>query len=102
MDQQLLNRIHLLFEYRYGQNPQQEFLFTPTKTYTFEEINNLVNQIEIELKEHHINPGDRILIVAENCPEHIALLLAGSRVGAWSCGVNARMSKGEIGPAGEV
>lgn len=96
MDQQLLNRIHLLFEYRYGQNPQQEFLFTPTKTYTFEEINNLVNQIEIELKEHHINPGDRILIVAENCPEHIALLLACSRVGAWSCGVNARMSKGEI------
>jgi len=43
-----------------------------------------------------VQPGDRVLIVAENCPEHVALILACSRVGAWSCGVNARMSRGEV------
>jgi len=40
--------------------------------------------------------------VAENCPEHVALLLACSRVGAWSCGVNARMAPGEVAAFAET
>jgi acyl-CoA synthetase (AMP-forming)/AMP-acid ligase II len=43
-----------------------------------------------------VRPTDRVLLVAENCAAHIALIMACSRVGAWSCGVNARMSPGEI------
>ena len=96
MNKPTLDRIHLLFEYRHKLDPNKEFLFTPTRTYTFSEINTLVNELEQELLANKIIPGDRILIIAENCPEHIALILACSRVGAWSCGVNARMSKGEI------
>jgi acyl-CoA synthetase (AMP-forming)/AMP-acid ligase II len=96
MSKPALDRIHLLFEHRHQLDPNKEFLFTPTRNYTFSEINSLVNQLEKELLDQKIVPGDRILIIAENCPEHIALILACSRVGAWSCGVNARMSKGEI------
>jgi acyl-CoA synthetase (AMP-forming)/AMP-acid ligase II len=96
MSQPTLDRIHLLFEHRHQLDPNKEFLFTPTCNYTFSEINSLVNKLENELLDHKVVPGDRILIIAENCPEHIALILACSRVGAWSCGVNARMSKGEI------
>ncbi len=96
MNKPTLDRIHLLFEYRHKLDPNKEFLFTPTRTYTFEQINTLVNELEKELLANKVIPGDRILIIAENCPEHIALILACSRVGAWSCGVNARMSKGEI------
>ena len=96
MNKPTLDRIHLLFEYRHKLDPNKEFLFTPTRTYTFSEINTLVNELEQELLANKVIPGDRILIIAENCPEHIALILACSRVGAWSCGVNARMSKGEI------
>src|SRR6185369_10721409 len=36
------------------------------------------------------------MVVAENCPQHLALVLACSRVGAWSCGVNARMAPAEV------
>lgn len=44
-----------------------------------------------------MRPGDRVLVVAENCPEHAALILACSRVGALGpCGVNARMAPAEI------
>jgi malonyl-CoA/methylmalonyl-CoA synthetase len=43
-----------------------------------------------------VGPGDRVMAVAENCPQHVALILACSRVGAWSCGVNARMTRGEL------
>ncbi len=96
MSKPTLDRIHLLFEHRYQLDPNKEFLFTPTRNYTFSEINTLVNQLEKELLDQKVIPGDRILIIAENCPEHIALILACSRVGAWSCGVNARMSGGEI------
>jgi len=42
-----------------------------------------------------------VLLVAENCSAHIALIMACSRIGAWSCGVNARMSPGEIAAIAE-
>jgi acyl-CoA synthetase (AMP-forming)/AMP-acid ligase II len=96
MTKPILDRIHLLFEHRHKLDPNKEFLFTPSRTYTFAEIKVLVDKLEKELLDNKVIPGDRILIIAENCPEHIALILACSRVGAWSCGVNARMSKGEI------
>jgi acyl-CoA synthetase (AMP-forming)/AMP-acid ligase II len=52
--------------------------------------------LEAELRAQGVLPGDRVLAVAENCPQHVALVLACSRIGAWSCGVNARMSSGEV------
>lgn len=55
-----------------------------------------MDRAEAELRSHGVGLGDRVMAVTENCPEHVALVLACSRVGAWSCGVNARMSPGEI------
>jgi long-chain acyl-CoA synthetase len=49
-----------------------------------------------DLLDAGVRPTDRVVLVAENCAAHIALLMACSRIGAWSCGVNARMSPGEI------
>jgi len=54
-------------------------------------LGQLVHALEAELREQRVRPGDRVLIVAENCPEHVALILACSRVGAWSCGINAHL-----------
>ncbi|HQQ69571.1 MAG TPA: class I adenylate-forming enzyme family protein, partial [Alicycliphilus sp.] len=56
----------------------------------------LTDKAEAELRALGVRAGDRVLVVAENCPEHAALILACSRVGAWSCGVNARMAPGEV------
>ena len=55
-----------------------------------------VDLAEAELRSDGVRSGDRVLLVAENCPEHLALIVACSRVGAWSCGVNARMAPGEV------
>jgi len=63
---------------------------------TFAEVGVLVDVLETELRAARVRPGDRVLVVAENCPQHLALILACSRIGAWSCGVNARMAPGEI------
>ena len=88
--------IHQLFDARLAQAPAQEFLYTHNATLTLADLGALVDTLVQELQADGVQPGDRVLIVAENCPEHVALILACSRVGAWSCGVNARMSRGEV------
>lgn len=88
--------IHQLFDARVAQAPSQVFLSTPTADFTLAELSVLVDRLVLELQSDGVRAGDRVLIVSENCPEHVALILACSRVGAWSCGVNARMSRGEV------
>ena len=63
---------------------------------TYRDVGALVDALEAELRADGVRPGDRVMVVAENCPQHLALILACSRVGAWSCGVNARMAPGEV------
>jgi len=89
-------RIHDLFDRWLKDDPSRVFLHLPDKTLTFAQVGHLVNQVEAEMRADGVLLGDRVLIVAENCPEHAALILACSRIGAWSCGVNARMAPGEV------
>lgn len=89
-------RLHDAFDAWYAEAPDAPFLFLSDSTCTVRQLHALVEAQEEELRRIGAGPGDRLLIVAENCPEHVALLLACSRVGAWSCGVNARMAPGEV------
>lgn len=89
-------RIHALFDRWLRDEPERGFLLLPDRTVNFAELGRLVDVAETELRSNGVRTGDRVLIVAENCPEHVALLMACSRVGAWSCGVNARMAPGEL------
>jgi len=88
--------IHELFDARVASAPDQKFLFMVDTTLTLANLDAWVTQLAQALRLDGVQAGDRVLIVAENCPEHVALILACSRVGAWSCGVNARMSRGEV------
>lgn len=89
-------RIHELFDARVAQAPHQPFLFTPEGSLSLGELSEWVDWLQAELLGLGVRAGDRVLVAAENCPEHVALILACSRVGAWACGVNARMSAGEL------
>jgi hypothetical protein len=76
---------------------ERPFIHLPDgSSLSFADLGALADTAEAELRALQVWPGDRVLVVAENCPEHAALILACSRVGAWSCGVNARMAPGEI------
>lgn len=88
--------LHDLFDRRLASDPQRPFLHTDEAVLTFADLGRLVERIESELRAQQVLAGDRVMAVAENCPEHVALILACSRVGAWSCGANARMSRSEI------
>jgi acyl-CoA synthetase (AMP-forming)/AMP-acid ligase II len=89
-------RIHHLFDERAAQAPEHPFLFMPDRVMTLGELAVQVDALEAELREVGVRVGDRVLVAAENCPEHVALVLACSRVGAWACGVNARMTASEL------
>ncbi|MDM0024398.1 class I adenylate-forming enzyme family protein [Variovorax saccharolyticus] len=89
-------RIHELLALRAAQTPDAIFLHAPQRATTFAALQSLADTATRDLLDAGVRPTDRVLLVAENCAEHIALIMACSRVGAWSCGVNARMSAGEI------
>jgi acyl-CoA synthetase (AMP-forming)/AMP-acid ligase II len=48
------------------------------------------------LRARGVRPGDRVLVVAENCRALVALLLAAAELDAWSVTVNAKLSEREI------
>jgi len=59
----------------------------------------LVAQIDTHaalLRAHGVRPGDRVLLVGENCIDQVALIFAASTLGAWIVNVNARLSAPEI------
>ncbi|WP_034386591.1 class I adenylate-forming enzyme family protein [Comamonas composti] len=90
-------RIHHLLDRWLDEAPQRPFIhLADGRSLSFADLGALTDKAEAELRALDVRAGDRVLVVAENCPEHAALILACSRVGAWSCGVNARMAAGEI------
>jgi malonyl-CoA/methylmalonyl-CoA synthetase len=96
-----VTRIHDLFDAWLARSPDRVLLHLPgtgsgPSSLTYGQVGALSDALEAELRADGVRPGDRVLAVAENCPEHLALIVACSRVGAWSCGVNARMAPGEI------
>lgn len=89
-------RLHDLFDRQLAAEPGRTILYAADGEFSFARLGQMTDALEAELRASGVLPGDRVMAVAENCPEHVALILACSRVGAWSCGVNARMSEGEI------
>ncbi len=93
----LVRRIHSLFDEWLRRDPRRPFVFPKgSAALSFADLGALTDKAEGELKSHGVGLGDRVMAVVENCPGHVALILACSRLGAWACGVNARMSPGEI------
>jgi long-chain acyl-CoA synthetase len=89
-------RIHQLFDERVAQAPEHPFLYLTPGVMTLGQLAQQVDLLEAELRQAGVRVGDRVLVAAENCPEHVALVLACSRVGAWACGVNARVTASEL------
>lgn len=93
----MTERIHHLLDRWLAEAPERPFIHLPDgRSLSFAELGARTDVAEAELRALGVRAGDRVLVVAENCPEHAALILACSRVGAWSCGVNARMAPGEV------
>jgi acyl-CoA synthetase (AMP-forming)/AMP-acid ligase II len=92
----LPSRIHAVIDAAVAATPDHVALIDDSGSLTYRELNDAVGRTAQALTELAIRPGDRMLIVSENAIALAVLLLAGSRINAWSIVVNPRMAAREI------
>lgn len=76
--------------------PDHPALVETAGTWTYRQLNSVVFKTTAWLRDWGVRPGDRVMIVGENCREFVALLLASAALDAWPVLVNARLSAPEI------
>jgi acyl-CoA synthetase (AMP-forming)/AMP-acid ligase II len=76
--------------------PDRPALVDANGTWTYGELPRVVDATQAWLATQGVRPGDRVMIVAENCRATVALLLAAASLDAWPLIVNARLSDREI------
>lgn len=63
---------------------------------TWAELWQAVGDAHEQLQHHGVRPGDRVVLVLENCPEIVAFFFATSLLDAAAVAVNARMTETEL------
>jgi fatty-acyl-CoA synthase len=67
------------------------------RAYTYAELNQAANYLAAELTQtHHLQKGDRIVVIAEHCLEYVALFVAAQKTGLILVPINYRLATGEI------
>lgn len=91
-----MNRICDLIEPWVRDAPDSPALASADGAWTYGQLNAAVGAAARCLAELGVRPGDRVLLVSENCRAYVALLLASARLDAWPVLVNARLATAEI------
>ncbi len=77
-------------------SPERAALVEGSGTWTYPQLASAVSAAERWLLASGVRPGDRVMIVCENCRAFVAVLLAVAALDAWPVLVNARLSAREI------
>jgi acyl-CoA synthetase (AMP-forming)/AMP-acid ligase II len=65
-------------------------------TWTYRQLSTAIEETKQWLQQKEIRPGDRVMLVCENCRPFVALVLALSEIDAWPVLVNARLAASEL------
>lgn len=76
--------------------PNHPALVEASGTWTYAQLESAIAGTQAWLQGLGVRPGDRLMLVCENCRAFVALLLAAARLGAWPVLVNARLSPREL------
>ena len=77
-------------------SPERLALVETSGTWTYAQLEGAIARTEAWLRERAVRPGDRVMLVCENCRAFVAMLMALARLGAWPVLVNARLSAREL------
>ncbi len=77
-------------------SPDRPALVEASGTWTYRQLASAISETQSALGKWGVRPGDRVMVVGENCREFIALLLASAAMDAWPVLVNANLSAREI------
>jgi long-chain acyl-CoA synthetase len=76
--------------------PDRPALVEAGETWTYGELESCILRARAWLRERCVRPGDRVMIVCENCRVFVAVLMAVASLDAWPVLINARLSPREI------
>jgi acyl-CoA synthetase (AMP-forming)/AMP-acid ligase II len=76
--------------------PDHPALIEASGTWTYKQLAMAVFDTQEWLRQLGVRPGDRVMIVGENCRAFVAILLAAVSLDAWPVLVNARLSEREL------
>ena len=76
--------------------PDHPAIVEAAGTWTYGQLANAVNETLTWLRNAGVRPGDRVMIIGENCRAFAAVLLAANSLDAWPVPVNAHLSAPEI------
>src|SRR5260370_6985094 len=77
-------------------SPDRPALVEAAGTWTYGQLSSVIVTTQAWLVDSGVRPGDRVMIVCENCRAFVAILLALSGLDAWPVLVNPRLSAPEI------
>ncbi len=77
-------------------SPERIALVEASGTWTYRQLALAVAATQTWLLDSGVRPGDRVMIVCENCRSFVAILLALAGLDAWPVLVNARLSAPEV------
>src|SRR5438132_7046061 len=77
-------------------SPDRPALVEDTRSWTYGQLASVVTETQAWLRDSGVRPGDRVMIVCENCRAFVAVLLALAGLDAWPALVSARLSPREL------
>ncbi|MGB7151173.1 MAG: class I adenylate-forming enzyme family protein, partial [Terriglobales bacterium] len=77
-------------------SPDRIALVEASGTWTYRQLALVVAGTQSWLRDSGVRPGDRVMIVCENCRSFVAIVLALAELDAWPVLVNARLSAREV------
>jgi long-chain acyl-CoA synthetase len=77
-------------------SPDHPALVESSGVWTYRQLASAVSETQQWLTASGIRPGDRVMLVCENCRAFVAILLALSQIDAWPALVNARLAAKEV------
>jgi long-chain acyl-CoA synthetase len=92
----LPNRIHEVIDRHVKGTPDRLALIEDGGSLSYRDLDRAVKATAEAFRALGIRPGDRILIVSENCIALACLLFAASRLDAWAIVANPRLSPREL------
>ena len=76
--------------------PDHPALTEASGTWSYRQLAAAVSDAERWLVESGVRPGDRVMLVGENCRAFVAILFAVAALDAWPVLANARLSAREL------
>ena len=76
--------------------PDHPALVEASGSWSYQQLASAISEAKNWLVDLDVRPGDRVLLVCENCRASVALLLASAELDAWPVLVSTRLSAREL------